>query len=761
MKRNTKGSWLLCLILLTTLHATAQNIPWITNTEDTAYRGAPYFRKVFILKKPVANATLQMCGVGYNLLYVNAQPVTQTALEQGYTRYDRSLFYSSYNVTSLLQPGDNCLAAELGNGWYNVQSYTIWYFHAIGWRKTPRMQAVLRLQYKDGTTDSIITGKDWKCTIGPGCFNSMHAGEIYDARKEIPGWNTAAFRDTAWKPVLVTASPGGVMRQVQMPPVEVVEHIKPVSVTKLAPGRWLYNMGQNFAGVVTLRVQGRAGDSVQMHHGEVLSPDGSLNLAHNAGQMMVPEGDLTFQTDIYILKGGGLETYTPRFTYHGFQYVEVYTPADMQLDIHSAEGLFYSTGFARTGHFNSSDTMLNKLYAAAIQSYRSNFISIPTDCPQREKNGWTADAHLAAELGLWNFDAASGYRKWLGDIRDVQLADGNLSGIAPTNGIGYHWTDRNDDGFGPAWASALPLVTWYVYLYNADTGVVAENYEAIKRFTDRMARRAPDYIYTTGFGDWVYLQPTPVPFVSTAYFYSDTRLLAKMAGILGKQEDKDHYNRLADSIYIAFNKEFLHPEGKLYGDTALTALSGAVFHGLCPDEYRKKVEERLAAGVVKRNYHADFGVLGTKYILKVLSDGGYEDVAYRLLTDTGYAGWGHWIANGATTLYEDWPGAESHNHVFFGDFGAWFFKSLAGIQPDETHPGFVHFFLHPVFPAALQWIDVLHETKYGTIAVQWKREAKRIRVKVTVPEGTTADITLPGYEKTLKPGKHEWFVSFK
>lgn len=735
---------------------------WITNTEDTTAWQAPCFRKQFALNHPVKKATLLVCGVGYHKTFVNGKEVTAAVLEQGYTRYDKRLLYTSYEVTGLLQQGKNCLAAELGNGWYNVHAATIWFFHRIGWRKTPRLLANLLLEYADGSSELLVTDSSWKYAVGPRLYNGLHAGEIYDARKEMPGWNTADFDDASWRHAKHTGTPGGRLELQQMPSVQVIRRIQPVSVNRLGNGRWLFDMGQNLAGVATLRVLGKTGDSVILRYGEMLNATGGIDKAHNAGQMLLRPGHPDFQTDIYLLKGGGMEAYTPAFTYHGFQYVEVQAPTEMQLDKNSLEGLFYSTNFAQAGSFSSSDTMLNRLYAAALQSYRSNFISIPTDCPQREKNGWTADAHLAAELGLWNFAAAPGYRKWLNDLRDVQLEDGTLPGIAPTLGRGYHWTDKNDDGFGPAWASALPLIAWYVYLYEGDTSVIRENYVAVQLMVDRMARRAEKYIYSTGFGDWMALQETPVPFISTACFYADTKLLSQMAAILGYAGDAERYGRLGDSIRMAFNERFLRPDRGLYGDSAITALSGALFHDLCPPEYRAKVAERLVAGIKARNYHADFGALGTKYVWPALCENGYADVALKLLTDTGYAGWGHWIAGGATTLFEDWAGKESRNHVFFGDYaGSFYFKYLAGIQPDKAAPGFRHFTVHPVFPASLHWVKATHATRYGIIAVNWQKQGRAVKLTVTVPEGTTADITLPGYERELTPGTYNIRLQLK
>lgn len=733
---------------------------WITNTEDTAARVTPYFRKTFTAGKSLAKATAYVCGVGYHQLYINSKPVTDAVLEQGYTRYDKRLLYTSYDVTPLMTQGKNSIAAALGNGWMNVQTRTIWNFDKIGWRKTPRLLLNLVLEYADGTTETIVTDGSWKWHAGAVQFNSLYAGEIYDARQEMPGWKETAFDDSHWVQAFTTVSPGGTLELQQMPSVKIIRSIKPVGVKELGNGRWLFDMGQNFAGVATLAVEGKAGDSVILRYGEVLK-NGQLDLQHNASQMIGPAADPQFQTDIYVLKGGRKEWYTPAFTYHGFQYVEVQASAGIRMNKESLEGLFYSTGFTSAGRFNSSDTMLNKLYAAALQSYQSNYISIPTDCPQREKSGWTADAHIAAEMGLWNFDAASSYRKWLRDLRDVQLEDGNLPGIAPTNGRGYHWTSNTDDGFGPAWGSALPLITWYLYLYKGDTTVLEENFAAIKRMTDRLAMRSKGYLYSTGFGDWLALQETPVPLISTAYFYTDARLVSKMAAILGKTKIAAAYGSLADSIKHAFHARFFDAAKGAYKDSTVTAMSCALFHDLCPDALRPQVAAQLNAAIVKRNYHTDFGMLGTKYVLNALSDAGYVNTAYRLLTDTAYAGWGHWIANGATTLFEDWKGEFSHNHAYAGDYAAWYYKSLAGIQPVEQTPGFKQFKVQPVFPEGVQDIAVTHNTPYGEVAVSWKRKNTGIDFMVTVPQATTARLLLPGKNETLPPGVHHFTIPIK
>ncbi|QHS62552.1 family 78 glycoside hydrolase catalytic domain [Chitinophaga agri] len=710
---------------------------WITNTEDTTATKAPYFRKTFRLDRKITNATAYVAGVGYHIVFVNGKPVTDAVLEQAYTRYDKRLLYKVYDVTSLLpKQGLQSIAAELGNGWYNIQSHAVWGFQNAPWRNTPRLLLNLVVRYEDGTTETIATDDSWKCATGPSQFNCLYSGEIYDARQEVPGWNQTAFNDAAWQQALKTSSPGGALHEQIMPSIKVIRRIKPVSMKKLGNGKYLFDMGQNFAGVATLKVKGKAGTKVTMYYGEVLK-DGALDMVHNTEHMRSMPGELRFQTDVYYLKGGSREEFTPRFVYHGFQYVQVEADNDLALDAKSLEGLFYSTGFEEAGHFTSSDPMINKLYEAARQSYRSNFLSIPTDCPQREKNGWTADAHISAEIGLWNYKTAEGYRKWLNDVRDAQLPSGSMPGIAPSNGWGYDRAGSEEFTFGPAWGSALGFVTWYMYLYHGDTALVREHYDAFKKYTDVVAKGAEGYLFRHGLDDWMSLVKTPVTFTSTAYFYTDAVLVAKMAKVLGNTADEKAYTTLADSIRSAFNRAYFDKATGHYKDSTMTALSAAVFHELAAPEAVTKAAAQLAAKVQRSNYHADFGVMGTKYVLPTLSEHGYADIAFSMLTDTGYAGWAHWIANGATTLFEDWPGELSHNHIFFGDYCAWFYKTLAGIRPDENAPGFKHFFIQPAFVKALNFVKADYESRYGMIKVEWKRVDKGIKLSVEVPSAAT------------------------
>jgi len=737
---------------------------WICGTEDVTVRQAPVFRKEFQTSAArrhygdgmrIKKATLLVAGLGLYELHVNGKRVSDAVLEQAFTRYDKRVLYNTYDVTRLLVTGKNCIGIELGNGWFNVQSKTIWGFDRVGWRKSPRFLLDLVLEYRNGRTEVISSDSSWKWSTGGSQFNSLIAGEIYDAGKEPLGWKTDGFEDKKWFSAMVASPPDGVPEAQAMPPVRVIRKLRPVSVKRLS-GSYLYDFGQNFAGVVELRVSGRAGDTVVMQHSEKLNADGSFDALQNAGHMIGGASDPKFATDVYVLRGSGREVFRPRFTYHGFRYLLVRAPGHIRFDLGSVSGLFYSTDFKPAGFFSSSSEMLNKLHAAAIQSYRSNYVGIPTDCPQREKMGWLADAHVISELGLYNFDAASGYRKFLADIRDVQLEDGRLPGVAPTSGIGYNWIDPDDRDMGPAWGSALPILAWNVYRFSGDTSVLRENYLAVKKYVDFLAgrARASGYLYRTGLADFLAVESTPKAFTSTIFVFEDAVLLSKIAAVLGHSSDEQRYALLADSVKTAFNREFFDVAAGKYKVRTLTALSGALVNGLVPSGFEAAVAADLAAGVAARDYAPDFGVLGTKWVLSALSDHGYADEAFRLLANPN-AGWGKWIADGHTTLLEGWePKDQSWNHVFFGDFDAWYYRGLAGIRPHEALTGFKRFSVSPVFPAGLNWISVKHDTRFGAIELRWKRRKAGISVEVLVPEGTVAEFKVKGYERELGPGRH-------
>jgi alpha-L-rhamnosidase len=397
------------------------------------------------------------------------------------------------------------------------------------------------------------------------------------------------------------------------------------------------------------------------------------------------------------------------------------------------------------GRIHTSNPTINKIWQAANASYLSNLFGYPTDCPQREKNGWTGDAQINVETGLYNFDAITVYEKWLADLRDEQQPNGILPSIVPTGGWGYEW------GNGPDWTSAIAIIPWNVYLFYGDSRLLSDCYDNIKRYVDHIDQLYPTGVTSWGLGDWIPVKSqTPVAFTSTAYYYADVTILANAAKLLGKQADYEHYNALREKILIAFNKKWLDPLTGNYDQGLQTELSAALYWHLVPEEQQSRTARLLAARVRADSVKLDVGLLGTKTILNALSENGYADLAYQLASSEKQPSWGWWIVNGATTLYENWPidaGSDiSMNHIMFGEISAWFYKGLGGILPDSAAPGFRHIRLHPHFVAKLDEFSATHDCPYGPITSGWVRKGKVLTYTITLPAGTTTTLTLDGLD---------------
>ena len=704
---------------------------------------APLFRKNFTLDKPVKRATAYVSGLGYYELSLNGKKVGDHILDPAFTRYDRRVLYVTYDVTSQLTPGANALGVMLGNGWYNYHVQNAWDFDNAPWRGLPKLILQLAVEFADGSRATIVSDESWKCSTGPIRRDGLMSGEIYDARCEQPGWDTAPFDDAAWSAAKVVAPPTGQLTAQMAPPIRVTAEFQPVKVTEPKPGVFVFHFPQNIAGIPQLTVSGPAGREVKLQYGEMLNADGTLNQKNIAPHVYNTE----FQTDRYILSGRGTELWRPRFQYHGFQYVQITgfpgtpTPASLQ-------ALAAHTDLESAGSFACSNELLNQIQNATRWSYLNNFYGHPTDCPQREKNGWTGDGHLAAEAGLYNFDPAAAYGKWMRDFRDEQRPSGELPGIIPTGGWGYAW------GNGPSWDCAGLLIPTYLSLYRGDTRILAEQYDLMKRYVDYLTSRAKDGIVTIGLGDWCPAKTkTPEGITSTAYYHADALIVAEAAKRLGKPEDAAKYAALAADIKRAFNREF--PKLKTQ-----TAMSCALYQNMLEPEKIPAVAAQLAAAVRANNDHLDCGILGTKYLLHALSDNGHAELAYKIATQTTAPSWGAWIKNGATTLresWENWAGGDSYNHVMFGDISAWMYSTLAGIRPDPAAPGFKHIIIKPEMVGGLTWVKAHHDTPYGRVSSQWRRDGGTLTLDVIIPPNSTATVFLPGQSGvTVGPGPHHF-----
>lgn len=710
---------------------------WISapgKDEDKAPQPAPLFRKSFVLSKQPVRARVYICGLGYYELHINGAKVGDHVLDPAFTRYDRRALYVTYDVTDQVKKGPNALGVILGNGWYNMHTRCVWDFDKAPWRDRPVLRCQLELTFKDGSKRVIASDETWRVSTGPIVFDSIRNGETYDARLEKDGWDTAEYKDIDWPLAQADPGPTGELRAQMAPPIKVTKTFKPARLTEPAPGVYVFDTGQNMAGWTRLRVSGPAGTEVVLKYGERLNPDGTLDQKEIAQHIKTGKA----QTDTYILRGRGTEVWEPRFMYHGFQYVEVTgLPGKPTLD--TLEARVVHTSFERAGAFECSNDLFNRIQQNTLWSYISNFVGYPTDCPHREKNGWTGDAHLAAETGLYNFHSAPAYAKWLNDLKDEQRDSGELPGIVPTSGWGYQW------GNGPAWDSAYVLIPWYLYEYEGDTRALAEHYDRLKRYVDYLTSKAQNHIVTIGLGDWAPAKTTtPEKITSTGYYYRDTLIVAKTAEMLGKAEDAKKYADLAAAIRDAFNREFYDSATGLYGGGTQTAMSCALYHGLVPPAERDRVLNNLVGMIEKTDGHLDAGILGTKYLIDCLTAAGRADVVYTMATKTDYPSWGRWLDEGATTLWEQWDGNASRNHIMYGHISAWFYEALAGIMPDPEAVGFKHLLIRPQPLGNLKWARAEHESMYGTIKSAWEIRGDKFVLKITVPANTTATVYIPG-----------------
>jgi alpha-L-rhamnosidase len=720
---------------------------WIARTTDTNSNPAPLLRRGFKLDGRIKQARAYVCGLGYYELYLNGRKVGDHLLDPGYTRYDRRALYVTYDVTDQLQRGANAVGVILGNGWYNCHTKAVWNFHEAPWRAAPKVLLHLRVDYTDGRSQTIVSDESWKCSTGPIIFDSIYGGETYDARLEKPGWAAAGYDDSGWSSALLVDAPTTNLVAQTMPPIKAAQSLKAIKLTEPKPGVYIFDIGQNLAGMAELTVSGPAGSHVQMHYGERLFPDGTLDTRDMAQHVKRLDRTQQHQTDTYILKGTGRETWHSRFTYHGFQYVEVTGfPGKPTLD--NLQARFIHSGVPEAGEFTCSNPLLNRIQRATRWSFLSNLQGIPTDCPHREKNGWTGDAHLACEQAQFNFFPAPVHQAWINDLGDEQKPTGALPGIVPTSGWGYGF------GSGPAWDSAFLLIPYYEYLYYGDTENFRRHFEGMKRYVDYLSSRAKNDIVKIGLNDWApWKTKTDAAITDTAYYYVDAKIVALAADLLGNKSDARQYTELAARIKTAFNQRFFQPGTALYDNGGQTALSCALYQGLVEPENKARVLTNLVVAVERANDHIDTGILGAKYLINALLENSRADVAYRVVSQKDQPSWGWWLEQGATTLWEQWNGTESRNHIMFGDVSAWFYKALAGIQPDPQSPGFKHFFVTPQPLGDLTSARGVYDSIHGKIVSDWQVSKGQFELRLTIPANTTATVSLPIAEKVLESGK--------
>lgn len=730
---------------------------WIGDGQDVNYEPAPYFRKKFTTGKKIKSARAYIAVGGLYELYINGEKIGNHRLDPLYTRFDRRNLYVTYDVTGQLRNGDNAIGVLLGNGWYNHQSKAVWDFDRAPWRNRPAFCLDLRITYSDGSVETIPTDLSWKTSSGALVFNSIYTGEHYDARLEQKGWNTPDFDDSKWRGVGLRGVPSQNVVAQQVRPIRNVLTIPAKSVNKINDKTYVFDFGQNMAGVTNIKVSGEEGTEVRIMHGERLFDNGRIDMSNIDVYYRGDKEKDPFQTDILVLSGGEDE-FMAKFNYKGFRYVEVTSDKPIELNQNSLTAFFMHSDVPASGEIKTSSELVNKLWWATNNAYLSNLMGYPTDCPQREKNGWTGDGHFAIETALYNFDGITVYEKWLADHRDEQQPNGVLPDIIPTGGWGYG-TDNGLD-----WTSTIAIIPWNLYMFYGDSKPLADCYENIKRYVNYVDRTSPNHLTSWGRGDWVPVKSrSNKEFTSSVYFYVDTKILATAAKLFNKQDDYTYYTALAEKIKEAVNNKYLNKETGIYAGGSQTELSVPLQWKIVPEDMIAKVAKNLAKKVEEAGFHLDVGVLGAKAILNALSENGYPETAYKVAAQDTYPSWGWWIVNGATTLLENWDlKAErdiSDNHMMFGEIGGWFYKGLGGIFPDPEQPGFKHIILRPNFVKELKYFEAKHDSPYGQIISKWEWNRKKINYEVVVPANSTATLYLPDYVKgdkviKLEAGKH-------
>ncbi len=708
---------------------------WVQKEPD------PIFRKVFRAPVHLIQAYMYMASPSYWKVLINGKKVGKGELESTLYDYTRAVPYQSFNVRSLLKPGkENVVSIELGNGWYNfMEPNPGGYQHAL-WRAWPRVRMNLLMRSSDGASAWLATNSSWQAADGPYLADGIYNGEVYDAAQKIHGWNNPDRKLAQLVDAKIAKAPAGRLTTQLMPPCEVIERLAPVYIREPKPQVFVVKFPQNMSGWVTLTAKGRPGVPVVLQYAELIKQNGLVNQAPISSQASAGP----FQTDVYIPANSNPFTYHPDFAYNGFQYVQISGLAAKN-DILRIRADFIHTVFHRSGTFWSSNALLNAIADATSRSYCSNFMGYPTDCPQREKNGWTGDAWLGAAQGMMTYNNQLGYAKWLNDISDTQFPNGRLLVVMP-NPSAWDW-DRGKYP-DPDWESADEFVCWWQYLYFGDGRILSEHFNGLKRYFRFVMSYAQHDILPNGagIGDWgnpARRRPS-ISFSSTCILYHDAVLLARISEVLGKRKDVAAFTADAATIRQAFNQRFYKGHG-VYGDGGQTAQAMPLYYGVATRKTRPLVLQRLVLAVHRHGDHLDVGVLGDKCLFRVLSRYGHAALAYRIATRTTYPSYGQWIRHGATTLWEGWgllPA--SHNHIMFGDILGWMYNDMAGLKPDWRSPGFRTILINPHPVKALAWAQAEHESQFGLIKSAWRWQGRQLVLSITIPPASSALITLPG-----------------
>ncbi len=695
----------------------------------------PYLRKTFALTAPVQRAVLYVTAMGLYEVRLNGERVGDHILAPDWTDYHKRVRYQAYDVTSLLKTGTNAMAALLANGWFSGHIGNGGYEY---FGKQPAFLAQLEVTCADGHTERVVTDDSWKAHDSPILASDFMLGEDYDARFEIKNWDKPGLDDSEWSPVQVRKLPSFKLQSQVMEPVRELCELKAKKVTEPKPGCWVYDLGQNMVGVVRLKVSAPAGTRITLRHAEMLNPDGTIYTDNLRGAPAI---------DSYICKGGGTEIWQPRFTFHGFRYIAIEGLAGRP-GRKAVTGIVIGSDNSQTGEFSCSDPRINQLQSNIQWGQRGNYLSIPTDCPQRdERLGWMGDAEVFIRTATYNADVAAFFTKWLVDVDDAQTPTGSFSNVSPDNEAG---------GGVPAWGDAGVICPWTIYQVYGDQRILEQHLPAMIKWVEYLHQHSDNLIRDRDrgydFGDWLSIgADTPKDLIGTAFFAYSTHLVAESCRVLGRTGEADKYTKLFEDIKAAFNKHYVSDDGRITGNTQCSYAMALKFE-LLPEDLRPKAAQYLQDDIKAKGDHLSTGFVGVSYLLPVLTQQGKADTAYGLLRQDTFPSWLFSVKHGATTIWERWdgwtpekgfqdPGMNSFNHYSLGSCGEYLFGYIGGIRP--ASPGYRSILIDPVIRDGLTWAKTSYNSIHGEIATAWKLRGGRLSLRVVVPANTTATVYVP------------------
>jgi alpha-L-rhamnosidase len=715
--------------------------PWNTGPVEIV-------RRSFQLDKPAKSVRLYATALGAYKFHLNGKPVGDQILAPGWMDFRQHVAYQVYDVTSDMATGKNAIAAYLAPGWYTTPLQ--WFGQGYNYGTTPpALKAQLRIEHSDGSVEWVVSDESWKAEVSPILFAEIYDGETYDARRVQAGWDALAFDDSKWEAAqeIHPLEPEIVSQYFQ--PIRQQKGLTAKAITNPKPGIFIFDFAQNLSGVAKLRVQGPAGTDIQLRFAEVLNPDGTA---------YVENLRTAKATDHFIMAGEGMEEYQPAFTFHGFRYVEV-SGFPGKPTAEAVKAIAFHTDAPFTLQLHTGSSMLNQLWSNILWGQRSNFVGVPTDCPQRdERLGWTADAQVFWRAASYNMDLTSFSRKFGVDLLGTQVGSDMYGIFAPG-------TIQPNPGFGAGWSDAGVVIPWTSWNQTGDKSIIEQNWRGMEKYLAAIESANPDFLwkknYGIPFGDWLSPEgPTPEDIVATAYWAYDVTLMKQMAHATGKFDEEKKYGEVFEEIKESFNKAYVRPDGFVGGvppppflasgtDTKLsdkpvdtqTGYVLALKMNLLPDSLRKASAQKLVDKIAANHWRLATGFLGTPYLLEALADTGHTDVAYRLLLGTEYPSWGYLVGHGATTMWERWngdqmrgdPSMNSYNHYAYGAVADWIYRYAAGVDTTVADPGFHTIFLHPNFDSRLGSLELDYQSNYGPIRSAWTLSNTETVWKITIP----------------------------